>query len=295
MAIPVSAEKLTTLAGMPVTNSLLTGWIVVGFFVLFAAALARSRKDVPRGIQNAFEAFVEFALGFMDQVTHDRARSKRFLPIVGTLFPLILVSNWMGLLPGVGTIGIWGLVHGEKELIPLIRPATSDLNMTLALGITSVAISHLFGIFTLGFFKHWGKFIQLGALWHGITGFGKKPFGAAAIGLFTAIVEFAVGLIELMSEAAKMVSLSLRLFGNIFAGEVLLHVLSSLIAFLLPTPFMFLEIIVGVVQALVFSMLTLVYLTLATEQPHGSGEAHHEDEMGEAHGLGTEHAVPSRG
>lgn len=295
MAIPVSAEKLTTLAGMPVTNSLLTGWIVVGFFVLFAGALSRRRAAVPRGIQNAFEAFVEFALGFMDQVTHDRTRSKRFLPIVGTLFPLILVSNWMGLLPGVGTVGIWGLVHGERELIPLIRPATSDLNMTLALGISSVVISHLFGIFTIGFFKHWGKFIQIAALWNGITGFARKPFGTAAIGMFTAIVEFGVGLIELMSEAAKMVSLSLRLFGNIFAGEVLLHVLSSLIAFLLPTPFMFLEIVVGVVQALVFSMLTLVYLTLATERPHGSGEAHHEDEMGESHGLGTEHVAAARG
>lgn len=292
--VPVSAEKLTEISGMPVTNSLLTGWIVVGIFVLFAGALARSRAAVPRGIQNAFEAFVEFALGFMDQVTHDRAKSRRFLPIVGTLFPLILVSNWMGLLPGVGTVGIWGIVHGEKALIPLIRPATSDLNMTLALGISSVVISHLFGVFTLGFFKHWGKFIQLGAIWNGIRGFGSKPFGTAAIGMFTAIVEFGVGLIELVSEAAKMVSLSLRLFGNIFAGEVLLHVLSSLIAFLLPTPFMFLELVVGVVQALVFSMLTLVYLTLATEQPHGSDDAHQNDEAGESHGLGAEHA-PSHG
>src|SRR5690606_35629585 len=95
------------------------------------------------------------------------------------------------------------------------------------------------------------------------------------------------------SEVAKVVSLSLRLFGNVFAGEVLLHVLSSLVAYAMPIPFMFLELIVGVVQALVFSMLTLVYLSLSTEKPHGSHEAHHEDELGEAHGLGKDKAAPA--
>ncbi len=273
MSVPVAAEKLTTIGTLPVTNALVTAWIVVALFLVFAFLLSRNRREVPRGIQNAFEAFTEYALNFMDQVTHDRARSRKFLPIVGTLFPLILVSNWMGLLPGVSTIGIWGLVHGEKELIPLIRPAMSDLNMTLALGISSVVISHIFGIMTLGVLKHWGKFIQIEGIARALFAIIKKPSGAAAMGLFTALIELGVGFIELISEAAKMISLSLRLFGNIFAGEVLLHVLSSLMAWLMPTPFMFMELIVGIVQALVFSMLTLVYLTLATEKPHGSEHA----------------------
>jgi F-type H+-transporting ATPase subunit a len=284
MAIPAAAEKIAQLGPIPVTNSLLTGWVLVAIFVSLAVALAGKRAAVPRGIQNAAEAMIDAMLGFMDQVTRDRARSRRFLPFVGTLFPLILVSNWLGLLPGVGTIGVWGLVHGEMELIPLIRPATSDLNMTLALGITAVVASHIIGIMTLGFFKHWGKFIQIAGVWKALRSFGSKPLGEAAIGLFTALIDVGVGLLELVSEAAKMLSLSLRLFGNIFAGEVLLHVLSSIFAYLLPTPFMFMELIVGVVQALVFSILTLVYLTLATEPPHGEHEdEHHEKAPAGAH------------
>lgn len=291
--VPIVAETLFHIGPLPVTNSVLTGWIVMGGIVATSLALSRRKSELPTGLQNAAEAVIEGMLSFMDQVTHDRVRSRRFLPIVGALFPFILLSNWFGLLPGVGTIGIWGTLHGETELIPLFRPATSDLNTTLAMGVSAVVLSHVFGIMTLGFFKHWNKFIQLGGIWNALRGFAKKSPGEAAIGLFTALIELGVGFIELASEAAKMVSLSLRLFGNVFAGEVLLHVLSSIIAYGVPIPFMFLEVIVGVVQALVFSMLTLVYLTLATEQPHGGDQELHEDEEGEAHGLGHEHDAPA--
>ncbi|MEY4723427.1 MAG: hypothetical protein RLZZ324_940 [Candidatus Parcubacteria bacterium] len=277
MSVPVYAEKLFAVSGLPVTNSLLTGWIVAAFFICIAIA-SRTRALVPRGFQNAIEALIEFMLDFMDQVTHDRARSRRFLPFVGTLFMLILVSNWMGLLPGFGTIGMWEIIEGKRELIPFFRPATSDLNMTLALGITSVVVSHVIGISTIGFFRHWGKFIQVEGIWRALKTFGKKPIGEAALGLFTSLIDLAVGFLEIISECAKMLSLSLRLFGNIFAGEVLLSVLSHLAAFLLPTPFMFMEVIVGIVQALVFSILTLVYLTLATEPPHGE-HGHEADDI----------------
>lgn len=287
--VPVAAEKLFTLGSLPVTNSVLTGWIAVAGFVAVGLAVRSKPSLVPRGLQNALESLIEQMLAFMDQVTHDRAKSRRFLPIVGTLFPFILVSNWMGLLPGVGTIGIWAEHDGHASLISLLRPATSDLNMTLAMGVSAVLLSHVFGIFTIGFFTHWGKFIQLGTLWKAIAKFGKVSAGEYAVGLFQALIEMLVGVIELVSEVAKVVSLSLRLFGNVFAGEVLLHVLAGLIAVALPIPFMFLELIVGVVQALVFSMLTLVYLSLSTEAPHGSHDEHHEDELGESHGLGHEH------
>ena len=291
MSVPVAAEKLFQLGPLPVTNSVLTGWIAVGVIAVTGAALSRRKALVPRGLQNAAEWLVEGMLAFMDQVTNDRARSRKFLPIVGTLFPFILLSNWMGLLPGVGTIGLWGESHGAPHLIPLFRPATSDLNLTLAMGIVSVVVSHVLGIMAVGFFKYGNKFIQLGTVWKALSKVGKVPAGKYAIDLFAALVEFMVGIIELISEAAKMVSLSLRLFGNIFAGEVLIHVLTSLIAYVLPTPFMFLEIIVGIVQALVFSMLTLVYLTIATEKPHGSDHDAEEDAMGEAHGAArTAHA-----
>jgi len=284
MAVPIAAEKLTELYGLPVTNSLVNGWVAVLLFAALALALKAKPKLAPRGLQNAVEALLEFLLDFIDQVTHDRARSRRFLPIVGTLFLFILVSNWLGLVPGVGSIGIWEMVRGEKELVPLFRPATSDLNMTLAMGIASVLVSHVVGVAAIGFFRYWGKFIQVAGVWKAIRNFGRVKIGVAAMGVFVALVELMVGVIELVSEVAKMISLSLRLFGNVFAGEVLLYVFFRLVGFILPIPFMFLELLVGVIQAMIFSTLVLVYLTAATEAPHGSEEHHGEGDHAPAAG-----------
>jgi F-type H+-transporting ATPase subunit a len=174
----------------------------------------------------------------------------------------------MGLLPGFSSIGFW---HGE-EFVPLLRSANTDLNLTLTMAVFAVIASHIFGIIAIGFFKYANKFIKLGDIWKAIK--SAKP-----INILIAFIEFFVGLIEVFSEVAKMVSLSLRLFGNIFAGEVLLTVLASLIsgygAFGIPLPFMALELLVGIVQATVFAMLTLVYLTIATTDLHGHVEETH--------------------
>ncbi len=279
--VPVSADRIFDIAGLPVTNSMINAWVALGLFGILALVLRKPTRNAPRGAQNLAEASLDFMLGFMDQVTGDREKSKRFFPVAGTLFLFILLSNWMGLLPGVGTIG---LREGE-HLMPLFRPATSDLNMTLAMALLAVVVSHIFGIATIGFFRHTNKFIQLGTFWNAVRSVPKVGIKEGMIGIFVAVVELGVGLIELVSEVAKVVSLSLRLFGNIFAGEVLLHVISSIMAFVVPLPFMFMEIIVGLVQALVFSMLTLVYLTIATSDPHGEEHAgeHEEEHMEEHH------------
>jgi F-type H+-transporting ATPase subunit a len=153
------------------------------------------------------------------------------------------------------------LSDGSVELIPLLRPANTDLNMTLSMAVIAVMGSHLLGIAAIGFFKYANKFIKLGDLFKAIISFNP-------VKILVAVIEFFVGLIEIFSEAAKMVSLSLRLYGNIFAGEVLLTVLASMLAIFLPLPFMGLEIIVGLIQAVVFSMLTLVYLNMATAEIH---------------------------
>lgn len=284
--VPVAADKLFTVAEIPVTNSMINAWIAVGLFAVLALLLRKPTQKAPKGAQNMAEAVLEFMLSFMDQVTGSREKSKKFFPIAGTLFLFILVSNWMGLFPGVGTIGLQE--HGH--LIGFFRPATSDLNMTLAMGAVAVIVSHIFGIATIGFFKHANKFIQLGTFWKAVKGFPKAGVKEGSINLFVAFVELGVGLIELVSEVAKVVSLSLRLFGNIFAGEVLLHVISSIMAYFVPLPFMFMEVIVGLVQALVFSMLTLVYLTIATSDPHGEehDSEHGHEEMEEHHPTMTE-------
>lgn len=235
---------------------------------MLAAMIRRHISAVPGRIQSAIETIIEMMFDYGDRVTQDRAKTRRFLPIAGTAFLFILLSNWLGLLPGTGTIGIWHIVHGELELVPVLRSANADLNMTLALAVASVAFSHVIGMISVGFFIHWNRFIQLGSMWHAFK--TLKPMK-----ILIALVEFVVGFIELFSEAAKVVSLSLRLFGNVFAGEVLLTVLSSLISFVMPVPFLFMELLVGVVQAAVFSILTLVYLSIMSTA-HGHEEDHAE-------------------
>ncbi len=263
MQIPLAAEPIAHIGDFVVTNSMLNAWIAVVFFVLVAFAVRKKAADVPRGIQNVVEWVIEFILGYIQQVTGDRKRAIRFLPIVGTLFLFILFSNWLALIPGTGSIGIWEFHHGEVVLVPFLRPATGDLNMTLAMAVLAVAASHVLGIVAIGFFKHWNRFIQLGTIF--------KSIKRGPIAIFTALVEFVIGIIEIIGEVAKMASLSLRLFGNVFAGEVLLTVMAGLMAYAVPIPFMFLEVLIGLIQATVFAMLTAVYLTVLTDEPH---EAH---------------------
>lgn len=284
ITIPVAAEVVFHIWSYPISNAFLNAFITMLLLVGVAMYLRRNASERPKRLQNFFEMIVEFLLGFFDRVTNDREKSKKFLPLVGTLFLFILLCNWMGLLPGVGSIGVWEEIHGELELVPLFRSANSDLNLTLAMALLSVIASHIVGIVSIGFFAHANKFVQVGTIWKAIKKF--KP-----IDILTALVEFVVGIIEFFGELAKVASLSLRLFGNVFAGEVLLAVIGSLVSVFVPLPFMFIEIIVGVVQATVFSMLTLVYLTVMSRSPHG--DVNHGTRNTEHGALNTEHGTLS--
>jgi F-type H+-transporting ATPase subunit a len=257
MHIPTLApEVIFHIGGFPVTNTMVNVWLAIVVFFIIGLMLRKRLAVKPGKMQNFMEYFLEIMLGYFDQVTGDRKKTMRFLPIVGSVFFFILFSNWLGLLPGTGSITI-----GHNMLL---RPANTDLNLTVAMALVSVIGSHLFGLFTVGVFTHLNKFVQIGTLIKSLT---KGP-----IAIFTALIEMVVGVIEMISEVAKVLSLSLRLFGNIFAGEVLISVLSSLVGIIVPTPFMLLELLVGLIQAGVFTMLTLVYLTVMTTAPHGSEE-----------------------
>lgn len=262
---PLAAEAIFNIGSFTVTNTYINSTLTVVLFVIVGFLVKRNVKDVPKGIQNLFESLIELLLGYFDQVTGDRKKSLKFFPLVGSLFLFILVSNWLGILPGVGSIGIHKIVHGELEFIPLFRPANTDLNLTLAMAITGVLLSHIIGIFTIGFFKYFNKFVKLADVWHAFK--SKK-----VMTVFTAFVEVGVGLLEVISEVAKMLSLSLRLFGNIFAGEVLLTVLAGIVAYVIPLPFLALELLVGLIQATVFSLLVLTYITVATMPVHGHSD-----------------------
>ncbi|TAL51283.1 ATP synthase F0 subunit A [Patescibacteria group bacterium] len=264
---PAAAEPLFHIGSFPITNAMINGWIAVFFFLVVAFVASRRKGLVPKGVHNLIEGTIEFMLTETQKVTGDAKRAKQFLPIVGTIFLFILFSNWLGLLPGTGSIGVWGLHEGEMELIPLLRPAASDLNLTLAIALFAVVSSHIIGLLTLGPVSHVSKFVNIRGIFRSLK---KGPMA-----ILIALIEFAVGLLEIVSEMAKVLSLSLRLFGNIFAGEVLLTVMLGILAYFLPIPFMFLEVLVGAIQATVFAMLTLAYLTVAT-QDHGQEEDAHE-------------------
>lgn len=252
----LAPEVLFSIGNIPIANTVINAWLAIIIFLILGIFIKRGTALKPGKLQNTAEFFLESLLGYFDQVTGDRKKTLKFLPIVGSVFLFILLSNWLGLLPGTGSITV-----GHNFLL---RPANTDLNLTVAMAIIAVVTSHVFGFFTIGFFAHFNKFIQI---WPLIKSFRHGP-----IAIFTAIVELAVGLIEIISEFAKILSLSLRLFGNIFAGEVLMTVMSSLMAALIPAPFMLLELLVGLIQASVFAMLTIVYMTVATTEPHGAKE-----------------------
>jgi F-type H+-transporting ATPase subunit a len=255
--IPTLAPEVVTQIGIiNITNTMINAWLAIIIFLILGIFVRRSVKLRPGKLQNICEFFLESVLGYFDQVTGSRKKTITFLPIVGSIFFFILLSNWLGLLPGTGSITM-----GHNMVL---RPANTDLNLTVAMALVSVVASHLYAFAAIGVFTHVGKFIQIKNLFLSIR---KGP-----IAIFSAVIEFAVGLIEIVSEIAKVLSLSLRLFGNIFAGEVLISVISALVAAFIPTPFMLLELLVGLIQAAVFAMLTIVYMTVATSEPHGAEE-----------------------
>jgi F-type H+-transporting ATPase subunit a len=253
------AEPIWHWHNFTITNSLLNTWLVVVAIVIFSLYLRIRIKLVPRGLQNAVEAVMEMFFDIFDSVTGSRQKTLKYFPFVFSFFVFILLNNWLGLLPGVGSIGQVVSGHGEKLFIPFFRGGTADLNTTLALATIGVVCSHIFSVVALGVWRYVNKFINLKALMEIPSRIIKEP----TILIINPIKVF-VGLIEIIGELAKVASLSFRLFGNIFAGEVLLASMAAVLAFALPVPFMFLEIIVGLIQAVIFTVLILAYVTMNT-------------------------------
>ncbi|MFH0863699.1 MAG: F0F1 ATP synthase subunit A [Candidatus Gottesmanbacteria bacterium] len=238
MNISIAAEPVFYFMGFPVTNSLIGTWIVMAVLITLALAINKVNKIIPQGLQNYFEAVFGGFLGLAESIAGEKARI--FFPIIFTFFIFIILSNWFGLLPGVGSLGFYEEIHGHRVFIPYFRAATSDLNTTIALAIISVAATQYFGFKSLKI-KYMKRFFD-----------------------FSGPINFFVGILELVSEFTKIISFGFRLFGNIFAGEVLLMVMAFLIPLAGSLPFFGLEIFIGFIQALVFSMLSLVFFNVAT-------------------------------
>ncbi|MBI4086277.1 MAG: F0F1 ATP synthase subunit A [Candidatus Liptonbacteria bacterium] len=237
--ISLKAEEIFRLGGLSVTNTLLLSVTAAVIIAAIAILSRRSIRIIPGMLQNVIEFVIEELLRLMDSVLGERKKSEKYLPLVATIFVFILFSNWLGLMPGIGSIGL----QEHKEFIPLFRSPASDLNFTLALALITVICANILGILAIGARAHLSKFFNF-----------KSPVG------------FFIGTLELVSEFAKIVSFSFRLFGNVFAGEVLLVVAAFLIPYVIPLPFLFLELFVGFIQAFIFAMLSLVFTAIATAE-----------------------------
>jgi F-type H+-transporting ATPase subunit a len=218
MHISIAAEKLFYVGPLPVTNSLLVTWVALALIALVTLLVRLKQNIVPVGIQNVVEYLLEYFYNLVCDAFESKEKGQKFFPLVMTIFIFVLIINWLGILPGFGSIGFY---HGDA-FTPLLRGSSADLNTTIALALISVVLTQVFSIQALGVKGYVGRFIKL-----------RNP------------IYFFVGILELISELAKIISFSFRLFGNIFAGEVLLLVMITLIPFVIPIPFLVLEMFVG--------------------------------------------------
>lgn len=276
--VSIPAEPIFTIPGVgfAVTNTLLATWLTMLLLILGSILVTRKLEMVPGGVQNLVEWGLGVLLGLAENVAGERGR--RFFPLVATIFIFLLMSNWMGILPGFASVGLVHEAHagghnirqlgvpgvdvyvleagevGEHEtgwtIFSFLRSAATDLNTPLALAIISVVATQVVGLQAQGI-RYFKKFIS-----------------------FDDVLGLVVGPLELVSEFAKIISFSFRLFGNIFAGEVLLAVLAFIVPYLVSIPFFGLELFVGLMQAFVFAMLTLVFMAMATMGHGPEGEEH---------------------
>ena len=263
----IFSETVGHVGSFEIRNTLLMSWIAVLFLCVVAWRFSKNYAEsiVPSGFQNLIETIIDGMYDFFHSVTQDHKQTKQFFGICATIFLFIVISNWFGLLPGVGSIGYWHVEEGHQVLIPLLRSAYSDVNMTMAIAFISVVMTQVYGMTNLKFGGYWGKFF--------VNPF-RDPIGAG------------VGILELVSEFSKIISFSFRLYGNIFAGEVLLAVIGFLVPYIAPLPFYGLELFVGLVQGLVFALLTLVFFKMGS-----TGHAHDDGAHGEGHAPEPQHAT----
>jgi F-type H+-transporting ATPase subunit a len=249
------------------TNTFLGTWVVIILLVIIFAVSLR-RKLIPSGMQNAVEWIFEALQRLVAGVAGEE-KGKRFFPYVFTFFIFILFANLIDVIPGVDTVGqaehnfgtFFLTSAASNQIIPWIRPATTDLNLTLAMALVSVVVTQFFGFSTLGAGRHLSKYFNVKAL---IT---NGPLG---------IVDFIVGLLEIISELGRLISFSFRLFGNVFAGSVLLAVFAFLLPVVATIIFIPFEIFVGAIQAFVFAFLTLIFMELGTTSHQEGDEGDHE-------------------
>ncbi len=256
-------ETIFHLFGFPITNSIIGAWLTIIFLVGFSYVITRRMRVVPGRLQSAFEFLLGWLYNFCQRVAGEE-NGRRFFPVVATIFLFVAFNAWLSLIPGFGSITV---TTAGGEHVHLLRGANTDINMPLALALVSFIFVEYFGLKTLGI-RYLGKFINVGQIFRRVAQMVRGGFRAGLGGLITGFIHIFVGFLEALSELVRIVSFTFRLFGNMTAGEILLLMAAFLIPWVFALPFYGLELLVGFVQALIFSGLTLVFLTIAVAH-HG--------------------------
>lgn len=264
--IALKAEEVSRILGVPITNTMLMSWMAMGILIIAAFFIGRNLTKIPSRVQTFFETLFSFLLDYMEEVLESRELARRFFPLITTLFMFILVGNLLGLLPGIGPITLnvgpdaegvaldsHDPVHSEavvetadeEHRVQLFHPMSTDLNITLALALIAFVSIEIAGFVHLGALHYLGKFFN-----------------------FRSVIGFFVGIIELISELARLISFSFRLFGNMFAGKTLILVAMFFVPYLAPVPFMLYEVGVSLIQAAIFALLTLFFIKQALTPAH---------------------------
>lgn len=257
------AETVSYLGSIPITNTMIASWLTIILLSSFAIAATRKMKLVPTGMQNILEAVFEGMLNFSEEVA-GKEKGRKFFPVIFVIFLYVLANAWLGLLPGFGTI----LIHTHEGEAELLRGANTDINLTLALAVVSFVFVEYWGVVTQGPFGYASKFFNVSKLTTSVKNIIQGKLKEGFNQVFSGVIDVFVGLLEGVSELIRLVSFSFRLFGNMTAGEILLLIAVFLVPWIVPVAFYGLELLVGFIQALIFSGLTLVFATLATQSAH---------------------------
>lgn len=251
ISVKLSPYVVGHIGGMPITATLITTWLAMVILFVLAFMVRKNLRAIPGKLQNIFELMIGGAYDYVAETLESKTLAHKYFPVLMTIFLFLLVMNLVGLLPGVTSIGYYAGHGSESHFIPFLYPPATDLNITIAFAVVAMFVIEFAGIAALGVWKYGGKFLT----------FKGKTFAER-------LLNFAVGIIELISEIGRLVSFSFRLFGNIFAGKTLLTVAIFFVPLFLPVPILAYEVFVGFIQAGVFAFLTLIFIKLAVAEPH---------------------------
>lgn len=259
------SEPFYKLGPIYITNTLITSWLSIIVLIGFFYFATRKMKLVPKGLQNMAETIIEFLLNFVEGVA-GKENGRRFFPIVATIFLYVLLNAWLALLPVFNFIGISQQANGATTFIPFLRSANTDINVPLMLALVSFFSVEYWGITSLGPRYYLGKFFKFGQLLQGLGQLIRGKVKSAVSTIFYGAIDAFVGALELLSEFVRIISFTFRLFGNMMGGEVLLLTIPFLIPWVFPSIFYGLETFLGLIQAVIFGMLTLVFASMAVSR-----------------------------